>query len=72
MVRTLITPDNTSISLEIPASFIGKQVEVIAFTVNDYVEEGIEQDQILTHYASQKTLEKDWLAEEEDEAWQNL
>ncbi|MCF0074552.1 hypothetical protein LZD49_28970 [Dyadobacter sp. CY261] len=72
MVRTLITPENTNISLEVPASFVGKQVEVIAFTVNDFVEERIEQDKTLTHYASQKTLEKDWLTEEEDEAWQNL
>jgi hypothetical protein len=72
MVRTLITPENTSISLEVPASFIGKQVEVIAFTVNDFVEENIEQDETLTHYASQKSLEKDWLSDEEDKAWQNL
>jgi hypothetical protein len=72
MVRTLITPENTNILLEVPASFVGKQVEVIAFTVSDFVEEGVEKDQILTHYASQKNLEKDWLTEEEDEAWQNL
>ncbi len=72
MVRTLITPENTSISLEVPASFIGKQVEVIAFTVNDFVEENIEQDDTLAHYASQKSLEKDWLTDEEDKAWQNL
>lgn len=72
MIRTLITPENTNILLEVPASFVGKQVEVIAFTVNDFVDEGVEQDQILTHYASQKALEKDWLTEEEDEAWQNL
>lgn len=72
MVRTLITPENTNISLEVPASFIGKQVEVIAFTVNDFIDETIGQDQTLTHYASQKSLEKDWLSPEEDEAWQNL
>ncbi len=72
MVRTLITPENTSISLEVPASFIGKQVEVIAFTVNDFVEKNIEQDDTLTHYASQKSLENDWLTDEEDKAWQDL
>ena len=72
MIRTLITPENTNILLEVPASFVGKQVEVIAFTVSDFVEEGVEQDLILTHYAGQKTLEKDWLTEEEDKAWQNL
>nr|WP_295930927.1 hypothetical protein [uncultured Dyadobacter sp.] len=72
MIRALITPENTSISLEIPASFIGKQVEIIAFTVNDIVEESIDEDQTLTHCASQQTLEKDWLTDEEDKAWQNL
>lgn len=72
MIRTLITPENTNISLEIPASFVGKKVEVIAFTVGDALENDIEQDQTLTHYASQKSLEKDWLSDEEDQAWQNL
>ena len=26
----------------------------------------------MTHYASQKALEKDWLTPEEDEAWKDL
>ncbi|GGM77709.1 hypothetical protein GCM10010967_06700 [Dyadobacter beijingensis] len=72
MIKTLITPENTSISLELPASFVGKQVEIIAFTINESVKESGEQDYTLTHYASQKSLEKDWLTEEEDKAWQNL
>lgn len=72
MIRALIRPENTNISLEIPASFIGKQVEVIAFMVEESTEEGVEQDHTLTHYASQKSLAKDWLTDEEDEAWQNL
>ena len=29
-------------------------------------------DKILTHFASEKTLAKDWLSVEEDEAWKNL
>lgn len=72
MIKTLITPENTSISLEVPASFVGKQVEIIAFTIDEPVGESIEQDQTLTHYASQKALAKDWLTDEEDKAWQNL
>lgn len=72
MIRTLVTPEKTSISLEVPASFVGKQVEVIAFTISESMEGSIEQDHILTHYASQKALEKDWLTDEEDKAWQNL
>lgn len=72
MIKTLITPGNTHVSLEVPASFVGKQVEIIAFTVDESVEEGVEQDHTITHYASQKSLAKDWLTDEEDEAWQNL
>ena len=32
----------------------------------------IPEDKILTHFASEKTLAKDWLSVEEDEAWKNL
>jgi hypothetical protein len=31
-----------------------------------------ESDTILTHYASEKVLAKDWLLPEEDEAWKDL
>lgn len=72
MIKTLITPENTHVSLEVPASFVGKQVEIIAFTMDESVDESVERDRILTHYVSQKSLEKDWLTNEEDEAWQNL
>lgn len=30
------------------------------------------EDAILTHFASQSSLSKDWLTLEEDEAWKNL
>ena len=72
MIKTLITPENTSVSLEVPASFVGKQVEIIAFTINELVEGSTEQDHTLTHYASQQSLAEDWLTDEEDKAWQNL
>jgi hypothetical protein len=32
----------------------------------------IENDNILTHFASEKILAKDWLLPEEDEAWKDL
>lgn len=31
-----------------------------------------ENDEILSHYASEKVLAKDWLLPEEDEAWKDL
>ncbi|MEO6285265.1 MAG: hypothetical protein ABIN80_11025 [Dyadobacter sp.] len=72
MIRTLLVPDNQDVSIQLPQSFVGKQVEVIAFTINDTVHESHAQDKPLTHYASQNVLSKDWLTSEEDEAWQNL
>ena len=32
MIRTVITPNNQTISFGIPKEYVGKQVEVIAFT----------------------------------------
>ena len=32
----------------------------------------VENDNILTHFASEKVLAKDWLLPEEDDAWKDL
>jgi hypothetical protein len=32
----------------------------------------MDNDKVYTHFASEKTLAKDWLSTEEDEAWKNL
>ncbi len=39
MIRIFITPDNPTISFEAPESFVGKQIEIIAFALD----EGFEQ-----------------------------
>jgi len=67
MIRTLITPRQQDISINLPKSFIGKKVEVIAFTLD-----ATPQESILIHLASQDALSKDWLTPEEDKAWENL
>ena len=72
MIRTLVKPDKQNISIKLPKSFIGKQVEVIAFTVEEAEKANDTDDKILTHFASEKSLAKDWLTQEEDLAWQNL
>jgi len=35
-------------------------------------EQKMKNDHILTHFASEKVLAKDWLIPEEDEAWKDL
>jgi hypothetical protein len=71
MIRKVITPEQQNISINIPADYIGKQVEVIAFTIDDNEDISLLKEPMI-HYASEKVLAKDWLTEEEDKAWQNL
>ncbi len=35
MVRTLITPEDRNILIRVPEDYIGKQIEVIAFTLEE-------------------------------------
>jgi hypothetical protein len=72
MIRTVITPQKQDVSIRIPQEYIGKQVEVIAFAIDETVLEGEQLDKVQTHFASEKTLAKDWLTKEEDEAWKSL
>ncbi len=72
MIRTLITPYKQNILIKVPENFIGKQVEVIAFTIDEAKGNGLKNDAILTHLASEKSLAKDWLNPEEDKAWKDL
>jgi hypothetical protein len=43
--------------------------KLLAFLLNPKKEE---DEPILTHFASEQALAKDWLTETEDEAWQDL
>jgi hypothetical protein len=72
MIRTVVTPQQQNISINLPENFIGKQVEVIAFTIDDAIEKSVVSDKLMTHFASEKMLAKDWLTPEEDLAWQDL
>ena len=38
MYRQIVIPKNTQLLLQLPAEFVGKKVEVIAFTVKDNYE----------------------------------
>lgn len=69
MIRTVIKPENQNITISLPENFIGKQVEVIAFTVEEAEEI---TGKIITHFATEAVLTKDWLTPEEDIVWQDL
>ena len=74
MVRKVIFADSKNISIQVPEDFVGKQVEVIAFTLEneDASEETTNEDKTRTHLASSETLAKDWLSPIEDKAWEGL
>jgi RNA binding exosome subunit len=72
LIRTIIRPNKQKITLELPEGYIGKKVEIIAFTIHDSEENDSFSDKIETHYVSESTLAKDWLTSEEDKAWGNL
>ena len=71
MIRTVLKPKNQNVSINLPESYVGKQVEILAFTIDEAQETGTEKKPD-THYASEKVLSESWLTPEEDEAWQNL
>ena len=40
--------------------------------LNFLLRHALEEDRTVTHFASEKSLSKDWLTPEEDKAWQDL
>lgn len=39
MVRTLVTPQQQSISIMVPQNYVGRQIEVLVYAVDELVEE---------------------------------
>ncbi len=35
MVRTIITPDKENISIDVPKAYIGKQIEVLVYAIDE-------------------------------------
>ena len=67
MIRTVITPTKGQIVMDLPKDYIGKKIEIIAFTIEETL-----QEKTLTQFASEKSLAKEWLTEVEDKAWEKL
>jgi hypothetical protein len=72
MIRTIVKPSKQSISIDLPKEFIGKQVEVIAFTIEEALDKPLVADKPLTHFAAERVLAKEWLTQDEEQAWQDL
>jgi hypothetical protein len=73
LLRTIITPIKQTITLELPEGFLGKRIEILAFPLKETnVEYHNQNDPLLTHFASEPVLAKDWLTPEDDKAWSSL
>lgn len=71
MIKMIVSPNSSELILQIPQKYIGKELEVIALSKNDFTYSSSEEI-TLTHFASEAVLAKDWLSAEEDEAWKSL
>ena len=69
MIRTIVTPQQRNILIDVPEEYIGKEIEIIAFVLTE-AKPIIEKTG--THVASENVLAKDWLTPEEDKAWKDL
>lgn len=69
MIRKIVTPNQPYITLKLPDAFVGKQIEIIVFDVEDAAA-SVSDTPI--HLLSENALAKDWLTQQEEDAWQNL
>lgn len=59
--------------IELPDSYIGKNVEILAFILDEEEDsETLIQRKSFNSLLSEEVLSKEWLSKAEDEAWQNL
>jgi len=71
MIRTIVIPDQQNISICLPEEFVGKHVEVIAFSIEE-ADQINYSDKVMTHIASEQVLARDWSTKDEVAAWQDL
>lgn len=63
MIRTFITPGTSEISLKIPDEYVGRQIEIIAFSLEEVT---------TLQYPDPAALIQDWCNSDEDKAWKDL
>ncbi len=72
MIRQLMTPGSRDILLKVPPDFVGKSIEIIAFILDEQTENLTVKEDPAPYFVSESLLAKDWLKDEEDEAWKSL
>ena len=72
MIRTIIKANKQKLSFQVPANYVGKEIEVILFPVDEANELPLSQNNVETHFASESVLAKDWFTTQEDMVWKDL
>ena len=71
MIRTIIKVNKQKLSFQVPANYVGKEIEVNVIPIDEVNELPVPSDKVETHYASESVLAKDWLTVQEDIAWKD-
>lgn len=73
MIRTIVKAKQTQNSFELPDSYIGKNVEIVAIVLDDEEDNQLSlNDATMNSLHSADVLTKDWQSKAEDEVWKDL
>jgi hypothetical protein len=59
MIRTIIIPDNDTLQLSIPSSYIGKEIEVLLYAKEELIEKKIKPKKSMSEFSG-AISEKDY------------
>lgn len=60
VVRTIVTPDKNSISINVPDSYIGKRIEVLVYATDELVESNTPANDVKDYRGALKLSEKQY------------
>ncbi|MFI5160119.1 MAG: hypothetical protein ACHQHN_02530 [Sphingobacteriales bacterium] len=59
MIRTIIMPENQEVSIHVPESFIGKQIEVLMYDIDELKQDETQQKQKASEFRGKLNLSDD-------------
>ena len=68
MIRTFITPTQSTISINLPEDFVGKKIELIAFSINEAIDGDIVMNKALPFEGNEKIPVKDMIPPDANKA----
>jgi hypothetical protein len=59
MIRTIITPENQDVSIHVPESFIGKQIEVLMYDIDELKQDEVQNKKKASEFRGKLNLSDD-------------